>query len=152
MGTSIYAERDGEILLLKRALGALSGSWYLPGGGLDPGETLEQCAARELREEAGFVPDGPLELIGLIQIPLYGREHFIASYACACPRGKVVLSDEHSGHRWISASRYRSESFAEENVVRVEAANQSIGRIVRGIQGDLDTYLRRRGPAVAGCS
>ena len=144
MGTSVYAERDGEILILKRALGALSGSWYLPGGALDPGETIEQCAIRELREEAGLVPDGPLELIGLIQMPLYGRELFIASYACSCAESDVVLSDEHSDQRWIPAARYRGEFFAEENVARIEAANERVGRIVRGIQQDLDAYLKRR--------
>ncbi len=31
MGTAVYARRAGEILILKRAGGAMSGSWYLPG-------------------------------------------------------------------------------------------------------------------------
>lgn len=145
MGTSVYAERDGGILLLKRAVGAMTGNWYLPGGALDPGETLEQCAVRELHEESGLGPDGPLDLIGLIQMPIYGHETFIATYACACPKGDVVLSHEHSDHQWIPATRYRSEFFDEDNVARIETANERVGRIVRGIQRDLDTYLKRRG-------
>jgi mutator protein MutT len=144
MGTSVYAERDGNILLLKRAEGAMIGSWYLPGGALDPGETIEECAVRELEEEAGLIPDSPLELIGLIQMPLYGRELFIASYSCACPKGDVVLSHEHSDHRWMPAAEYRRESLTDENVTRIETANERVGRVVRGIQRDLDTYLKRR--------
>lgn len=31
--------------------------WFTVGGGVDPGETLAECAARELREEAGIVAD-----------------------------------------------------------------------------------------------
>jgi len=31
--------------------------WFTVGGGVDPGETLAECAARELREEAGIAAD-----------------------------------------------------------------------------------------------
>lgn len=38
----VYAERDGKILLLKRAPGsALAGQWFLPGGAADDGELPE---------------------------------------------------------------------------------------------------------------
>lgn len=37
--------------------------WFTPGGGIDPGESARQCAARELREETGYVID-PEDLIG----------------------------------------------------------------------------------------
>ena len=41
----VYAERDGQILLLKRAEGsALAGQWFLPGGAVDPGERPEEAA------------------------------------------------------------------------------------------------------------
>ncbi|MEV0457049.1 NUDIX hydrolase [Catellatospora methionotrophica] len=38
--------------------------WFLPGGTREPGETVAECAARELREEAGAVLRGPLHVIG----------------------------------------------------------------------------------------
>ena len=141
MGTGIYARRDGKILILKRALGALSGSWYLPGGALDRGETLEACALRELREESGLVPTGPLALIGIVPMHVYGRDTFIVNYACDCDRGEVVISEEHSDARWVEPRAYRDEFFAEENVRTLEARNERVGRIVRGIQRDLDAYL-----------
>ena len=37
--------------------------WFTPGGGIDPGESARECAARELAEETGYVID-PAALVG----------------------------------------------------------------------------------------
>jgi 8-oxo-dGTP diphosphatase len=45
-------ERDGRFLVTRRQAGVhLAGYWEFPGGKCEPGETLEHCLARELREE-----------------------------------------------------------------------------------------------------
>lgn len=47
--------KDNKILLVKRAGGILeSGKWGFPGGFLDQGETIMECAVRELKEETGY--------------------------------------------------------------------------------------------------
>ena len=44
--------RDGKVLICQRKAGAtFGGVWEFPGGKREPGETPEQCLARELREE-----------------------------------------------------------------------------------------------------
>ena len=53
-------------LLLTRRAGGLrshAGQWALPGGRMDEGETPEQAALRELREEIGLMP-GPSAVLG----------------------------------------------------------------------------------------
>jgi 8-oxo-dGTP diphosphatase len=48
-------ERDGKILLLRRAPGQkLAGKWEFPGGKAELGESDGDCLERELREELGI--------------------------------------------------------------------------------------------------
>jgi 8-oxo-dGTP diphosphatase len=46
------AERNGLVLVTRRQQGVhLEGHWEFPGGKCEPGESLPECLARELREE-----------------------------------------------------------------------------------------------------
>ncbi len=50
---ALIRDDEGRILLLRHTY-RLSKPWGLPGGGLKPGESLEDCLRRELREEIGM--------------------------------------------------------------------------------------------------
>lgn len=55
------AVRNGEILLIERATDPGRGQWSIPGGRIEPGETLHQAVVREVAEETGLkVTVGPL--------------------------------------------------------------------------------------------
>ena len=54
VGVGVIIVRDGLVLLGERIGSHGSGTWALPGGHLEFGEAVEQCAAREVREETGL--------------------------------------------------------------------------------------------------
>jgi mutator protein MutT len=49
--------RDGRLLLVRRASRHGRGNWQLPGGFIEPDETIEQAVVREVREEAGVTAE-----------------------------------------------------------------------------------------------
>lgn len=49
--------RDGHLLLVRRASRHGRGNWQLPGGFIEPDETIEQAVIREVQEEAGVVAE-----------------------------------------------------------------------------------------------
>ncbi len=95
--------------------------WFTPGGGLDDGETTREAAAREAREETGYVLD-PAALVG----PVWERtavfdfmerpyvqheEFFLARVDAATPRQEVVWTeverDTLEAVAWMSAGDLR---------------------------------------------
>jgi ADP-ribose pyrophosphatase YjhB (NUDIX family) len=68
---------DGRIFLVKHSY--VSG-WHLPGGGVEPGETLLDALIRELREEANIEPTGPPALHGVFLNARASRRDHVAVY------------------------------------------------------------------------
>ena len=72
-------EHEGKLLACKRARGGrFELMWEFPGGKVEPGETLEQALARELKEELGVTAR-------------IGREVYRSKYSYAEMREPIEL-------------------------------------------------------------
>src|SRR5438045_8375170 len=83
-----------EGLLLQRR--SDNGLWGLPGGGVEPGESVSEAIVREVREETGLEV-APGRLVGVYSAPAIGQDrkstrlnssHLGISYAVFCLKKK----------------------------------------------------------------
>jgi len=98
---------DPSLLLLRRAVEPGLGAWDLPAGYLDPGESFEQAAVREAREESG-IDVRLIELAGVYHSPPANAVTAVFRAAPADPSAQVALDFESSDHAWVRRSEVSS--------------------------------------------
>ncbi len=90
----------GKLLLLKK----LSRGWYeLPAGKIEDGETPEQCAIRETKEELGVDVD-ILEAFGEVEYPHKGDVAYAQWFFAALKDGQIPIMtepDEFEHYRFV---------------------------------------------------
>lgn len=78
VGVKVIAESNGKVLLVKNRY---SKHWYLPGGGVKSGETVIECAIREVREECGVSLEN-LKILGVYSnFVEYKNDHIVLMWA-----------------------------------------------------------------------
>ena len=99
LAASVAIVRKDDLLLIQRNRPPSEGLWTLPGGRLEPGETAEQCAVREVREELG------LELFALRPLLKLRHGQFeLQTFATQAFEGEVAAdAGEIRGWRWVRA-------------------------------------------------
>lgn len=102
-GFGVMVLRDGKVLLGQRHVDPAKadslmngeGTWTMPGGKLDFGESFEDGAVRELREETGLIiQESDLEVISLSN-DIVPNAHFVTiGLLCKCVPGSAVFEQE----------------------------------------------------------
>jgi A/G-specific adenine glycosylase len=124
IGVAVIWNDRGELLIDRRPPeGLLGGLWEFPGGKIEPGESMEECIAREIREELGIeiaVGDRLIEI-----------EHAYTHF-------RVTLTVHHCRHlsgepqaiecdeiRWVDVDELDNFPFPKANVKIIEALRDS---------------------------
>jgi len=111
-----------KVMLIQRAIDPFKGQWALPGGFVHVGESLDNAAKRELREETG------LKDVYLEQLYSFGnpdrdpREHVVsvAYYALTNLEGHEVKADTDAENAaWFSADDLPELAFDHEDILSV---------------------------------
>ena len=119
---SVALVRDSKVLLIKRAYDPYKGLWTLPGGRLEPGESIEQCAIREIAEEIGVTIRNPRPVI----LQALGRDEafWLQVFVTSDFTGKIAVSDEVADHIWVDPTAliaFRTTSRLDDVLARAFA-------------------------------
>ncbi|ASL83087.1 MULTISPECIES: nucleoside triphosphatase NudI [Serratia] len=110
-------ENDNAFLLCKMAAhkGVFPGQWALSGGGVEPGERIEQALRREVREELGaaLILDNitPWTFRDDVRMKTYadGRQEQIYMiyliFDCHAANRDVTINDEFDDYAWVPRER-----------------------------------------------
>jgi 8-oxo-dGTP diphosphatase len=113
LAASVACFRDDRVLLASRAKPPLDGVYTLPGGLVEPGETLAEAALRELREEVGVEAKliGFVAPVEVIERDTQGRVrmHFVvAAHAARWVSGEPQRGPEARDVRWVTQAEIES--------------------------------------------
>lgn len=100
--SAVITDPDGRVLLVRRGHAPQRGRWSVPGGRVEPGERLEEAAAREALEETGIrVTVG--EELWTVRVPAGdGRQYEIHGFAGTPVGGALAHGDDATDARWVS--------------------------------------------------
>ena len=109
---AVVTDPDGRLLLILRGREPGAGLWSIPGGKVEPGESLVEATRREVREETALdVLVG--DLVGTVERPAPGgdlfviHDHLVALAPGVDPSG-VRAGDDAADVGWFTPSEVRA--------------------------------------------
>ena len=106
VGVWFYAYNTQRYLYLMRNDTKYPGTWGLPGGKCETGETLLESIERECREELGHFP----EYVKLLPLDQFtspdGAFSYHTFFCCVTSEFRPSLNNEHLGYAWIDSATW----------------------------------------------
>ncbi len=119
----IFDEAHEKVLLTRRSD---NGLWCLPGGKMEPGESIEECCRREVLEETGLIVE-PKRLVGVYsnrdQLVVYKDgakvQMLVLSFEAAIVGGTLGLSNETTDAGYFSIAEIEALEMHDRHKDRV---------------------------------
>lgn len=101
IGVGVCLLKDGKVLLGKRINAHGQGTWAFPGGHLEFGETVAECAVREVEEETGMqitnIRRGPFTEDFFLE---QGKHYITIIMIADWKAGEPELREPHKCEQW----------------------------------------------------
>jgi mutator protein MutT len=104
---------DGRLLLVRRGHGPAAGDWSVPGGRVEPGETLAEAVVRELAEETGL--EGVCgNLIGWVERIGDDYHYVILDFSVTLLEGaEPIAGDDAAEAAWVPLDEVAEQRLVE---------------------------------------
>ena len=118
VGVGAVIAHEGRVVIVQRGTEPLRGQWSVPGGALETGETLRQCAVREALEETGLQVEAGevLEVFDAIYAEPDGRilyHYVLIDFACKLVGGDLRAGGDAVQATWITLDELARFQIAE---------------------------------------
>ncbi len=133
VGVGAIILRRGRILMAQRGKEPLKGSWSLPGGLVELGESLADAVRREVREETGLEirPAGILEVFERIMRDPAGAPEYhyvLIDYVCRVTGGLLRAGDDVCAVEWFRLRDLPSLRITEGTLAVIEKGFRERGK------------------------
>jgi mutator protein MutT len=118
VGVAAVVIEDDRVVLVRRGRAPAYGEWSLPGGAVEPGESLEEAVVREVAEEIGFKVE-VVELVAVLDRIFWDQEgrvqyHYVLiDFLCRKTGGTLQASSDA-----ISCSQVPFSALAQYNLTK----------------------------------
>ena len=111
VGAGVLLVRDNKVLLVRRGIDPYKGSYDIVGGFVNPGETPEQAAIREAKEETGLDVE-IVELLGTYSDRYGEGAHTLGlHYLAKIVGGIEQAGDDAASLEWVEVTHIPEEAF-----------------------------------------
>jgi ADP-ribose pyrophosphatase YjhB (NUDIX family) len=127
LGVGAVVVEDGRALLVRRGKEPAKGVWSIPGGAVEPGETLGEAVRREIREETGLLVEvgDRLAVVERIFRDTRGKvkyHYLLIDYRAVVTGGELRAGSDAADARFLTGDEIENMGLADTTLEVVRRA------------------------------